>query len=238
MKVIKYPLGENESTLHRFCVCLTEPYSTAKQFFEKMVPDLETYEINTYFYSFYSECADEEKDTISNNLNQMFGVYKEKSTEKQAEVLKVNNRIQTTSNGYNRNSDEILQKLIQNYSELFKKNSEYFEQCKRENILFLFLSVIERYNQIIRAVEGRELNKRFDTIDNQIDYLKKKNLRILIFSVLLSTLITLVIFILLLEFYLYDRWNDFHEIFGGIFTSFLAPAILVLLAYLFSELKK
>lgn len=238
MKTSNYPLDENESTLHKFCICLKSPYSTAKQFFEQMVPNLETYEISTYFYSFYSECEDEEKDTISNNLNRMFGVYKEKSTEKQAELLKVNNKIQSNSNEYNKNSDETLQKLIRNYNELLQKNSEYYEQYKRESVLFLFLSVIERYNQIVRAVEGRELNKKFDTIDAQIDYLKEKNIRSLVFAVILSTLVSLLIFMLFMEFYLYDKWNNFHEIFGNIFGIIIVPSVIAFFGYLFSELKK
>lgn len=224
-----YPLKENESTLHTFCERLTLPYAAAKQYFEQMTPNLEMYELSNYFYTFYSELEDNKRDTVYNNLLRLYECYTEKVEKSKTEFNNSNDKIQSSNVTENSSSTEISKFIFESVSTLSKKFSIYFQHLQRQNILFTFLNVADKYNQISEAVQGRIILKKFDEYDNHIKAINEKIKKKFRHTVIITSLISCLIYMILTKIFLNDNWELFSNIFSAVSIGLFFPIVIELI---------
>lgn len=220
-----YPLKENESTLHAFCERLTFPYATAKQYFEQMTPNLEMYELSKYFYTFYSELENRKKDTVYNNLLRLYECYTEKVDESRADCARTSEKIQSSNANEKSGGKENTSFIVDLVSALFTKGNLYFQHAQRQSILVTFLNVADKYNQISEAVQGRMILKKFEEYDSEIRNIKEKTKKDKWNIIVITSMITIAIYLILTRIFLDGNWKLFDIFFPYAFTGVMLPVV-------------
>ncbi len=180
---------------YEFCESLTRPYSLAKQYFDEVVLEIDVYNDSQYFYDWYSKLDDQSQDTTYNNLQRLYDVTKETTDYSLAQLKK---RIPNFD--ISMNTEEAM-KSLEKSLKIFKEFSAESIKRSKLSVLNQLLSQADSYKRIIGSVELNECEKRCNEHNKKHNEIKDRERKILVFSVLVSIIISFAILLTVLYFF-------------------------------------
>lgn len=173
--------------IYEFCDSFKLPYASAKQYFDSAIIHIDFYKDTSYFYEWYTHLDSKDKDTVYNNLAQIYEVTKKQSND----TLSALTAIMPTS--YETTDLEEFKDKMTKTADSFKKICVEMETSRKLSIIAEFLSTIDTYKRMIGSMNRQEcelnclkFNSRLDETDNRYS----SDIR---WSVLVSVLVTCLI---------------------------------------------
>lgn len=180
-------------TFEELCESLTKPYSTAKQYFDNVVLEIDINEDLNYFYDWYSKLDNNKQDSVYNHLTKIYSAKKE-----EAKYTMNSLKIKLDSNTdklklLNKSSSNVeIADRLDKCLDSFNKMSEIYILSSKLSLITHLLNTIDSYRRVQGAVDYKACDKRCLESKKQQDKLKILLLIVIPICGLLSLIITLV----------------------------------------------
>lgn len=179
-----------------FCESLTCPYSTAKQYFDKIMLKIDVYHDTTYFYEFFANLEDKKKDTVYNNLQRLYDVTKSSHEENEKRIFENFKEIQNSTK-YNNKSDSRFE---QDFEDFLKKMGKMFDELKFETnkgikitALNQLLLTADNYTRSQNSVLESHCNSKCVDYDTKLNEIKKHQMSFFNLVIIGSALVSVIV---------------------------------------------
>lgn len=181
------------NTFEELCESLTKPFSTAKQYFDDVILEIDINEDLNYFYDWYSKLDNNKQDSVYNHLTKIYSAKKEeaKYTMNSLKIKLDSNTDKLKLLNKSSSNAEVADRLDK-CLDSFNKMSEIYILSSKLSLITHLLNTIDSYRRVQGAVDYKVCDKRCLESKKQQDNLKVLLLIVIPICGLISLIITLV----------------------------------------------
>lgn len=189
-----------------FCESMTQPYSSAKQYFDDIILKIDVYHDTTYFYEFYESLESKKQDTVYCNLQRLYDVTKDSNDETEKRII---SKFKDLKRRQSKNIDDVddikvdLENFISKTTELLSEYNAESIKGHKLGVLNQLLATADNVRRNKDSVEISVCEDKCNKHNNDLNQLKSTQIKVFYLSLLATTVITA--FVCLAITYIYAK---------------------------------